>query len=313
MNSLKYLICILIIFIISILSSCREQQIIIHDAKEPTCLQNGNILYYENISNGKLYFDMNLKKQIKDNSHIIPALGHDFADITYTWNDDFTECTAKACCSRSDTHILVEKTNNIESNVIPFTCTTGGKETYIAKFENPVFIDQEYSFETLAQHVYSSDCDRICNFEGCNNRRYVDVLHTNDFPFDGFCDLCETEIVVITDIKFVINENNFNKNNNLIYQKNNNPLIFTIYGFNLDSLGTKQNLSSCYFVLGNIKFSFAEYAVIKTPTEVKISIYRRQVENYLPSINGNEFKYTVDGGKTYISTGYKIAFYEYPE
>ena len=101
--------------------------------KEPTCTEPGTILYYQG-SNGKNYIELHgYKFEITEDKIPIPALGHDWGETTYEWNEDHTACTAERVCKNDPSHVETDEaevTNEIE----PATCTEKGKTTYTAVF-----------------------------------------------------------------------------------------------------------------------------------------------------------------------------------
>ena len=63
------------------------------------------------------------------------ALGHDWADPTYTWSDDGKSCTAEHVCGRDGSHKETETATAIGTIKTPASCTVDGWTTYTANFE----------------------------------------------------------------------------------------------------------------------------------------------------------------------------------
>lgn len=75
-------------------------------------------------------------------TEVISPLGHEFGLVTYTWNDDKTECTATRTCEHDSSHVeteTVQATNNVTTAA---TCTDAGAATRTATFQNPAFETQ---------------------------------------------------------------------------------------------------------------------------------------------------------------------------
>ncbi len=78
--------------------------------------------------------------QMVQNVKTAEKLGHDY-EIVYTWNDDYSKCSAVATCIRDDDEITGEAT--ITSEVTqPLDCEQDEITTYTATFENDVFKTQ---------------------------------------------------------------------------------------------------------------------------------------------------------------------------
>ena len=77
-----------------------------------------------------------LKKQ---EGTVIPKLGHDWSDVTYTWNEDNTQVTATRTCKRDASHVETETVAVSKSTKNP-TCVATGSITYTSKsFNNSAF------------------------------------------------------------------------------------------------------------------------------------------------------------------------------
>ena len=73
----------------------------------------------------------------------IDALGHNYGNPEYTWNEDFSKCTAVRVCSYNNEHVETETVDSVYTKRNP-TCKTEGSETYTASFMNPAFEIQEH-------------------------------------------------------------------------------------------------------------------------------------------------------------------------
>ena len=107
---------------------------------EPTCTEGGLVTYTATFKNAAFV------TQVQENV-AVPAKGHKYK-ITYTWNDDHTQCTATAVCENDSSHTLEETK----------TATTGGVEGTngtvkygnLVKFDSEVFTDQVYALYELS-------------------------------------------------------------------------------------------------------------------------------------------------------------------
>ena len=68
---------------------------------------------------------------------VIDAKGHNYK-VTYTWSDDYSQCTAKAVCQNDNTHVIEETkpstyTFYVDNNVV--------KNGYLVEFESEVISD----------------------------------------------------------------------------------------------------------------------------------------------------------------------------
>lgn len=80
------------------------------------------------------------------NESILPALGHDWGETTYTWNKSLAwsewDVTAERVCKRNSEHIQRE-TANMSAGYTYSDCLSEGEVTYVGSFENEAFEEQE--------------------------------------------------------------------------------------------------------------------------------------------------------------------------
>ena len=81
----------------------------------------------------------------------VDALQHQFGEVTYTWSDDLSSCTASRQCSRDESHKEAETVDATNEVTTEPNCTEKGVRTYTAEFES-------YSFE---QQVRTEDIDAL--------------------------------------------------------------------------------------------------------------------------------------------------------
>ncbi len=116
------------------------------DKIDPTCTEDGQREYWicekGNYPCSHIFSNSAGVEELNADDLIVPALGHDWQEPTYTWNADNTRCTAVRVCNNNPAEIereTVETNSNVEKEP---TCTEVGKTTFTAHFDNPAFIDQ---------------------------------------------------------------------------------------------------------------------------------------------------------------------------
>lgn len=67
---------------------------------------------------------------------------HDWGEVTYTWADDNTKCTARRVCKIDANHVETETVNATSEVVTPASCTTSGTTKYTAIFASEAFATQ---------------------------------------------------------------------------------------------------------------------------------------------------------------------------
>ena len=68
-------------------------------------------------------------------------LGHKYGEPTYTWNADYTKCTATMVCANNSAHVSSES-GVVAKEITPATCTENGKIVYTATFGGEAFTTQ---------------------------------------------------------------------------------------------------------------------------------------------------------------------------
>ncbi|MBQ2152117.1 MAG: Ig-like domain-containing protein, partial [Clostridia bacterium] len=113
------------------------REVIHQEAVPPTCTEDGTLecWIYEN----KYYLDEKLTQQVF--SIIDPAIGHDWGEPEYTWDDEYN-CTALRICNHDHSHVETETTAGICSVSTQPTCECDGEGEYYAVFKNPAFSEQ---------------------------------------------------------------------------------------------------------------------------------------------------------------------------
>ncbi len=67
---------------------------------------------------------------------------HDWGEITYTWANDNSTCTAERVCKGDNEHKETETVNTTYQEITAPTCEGNGKGRYSADFSNESFVDQ---------------------------------------------------------------------------------------------------------------------------------------------------------------------------
>lgn len=197
------------------------------DAVAATCGHDGNVEYYTCGDCGKIFSDADCTAEITDT--VIPATGlhtggaatctvkakcdvcgaeygeldaqaHSWGSVSYSWNEDKTECTAERECELSHDHRQSETATASENVTREATCTVAGSKTMTAVFENEAFSEQTETVSVDAlEHDFSggyhSDGDehwKVCARDGC----YAESEHAaHDFGnwvIDGYAS-CTTD------------------------------------------------------------------------------------------------------------------------
>ena len=111
-------------------------------ASAATCTTGGNSAYWY-CSNCKKYFsDANGTKEIAANSWNIPATGHSWGAVSYTWSADNRSVTAVRTCRNNASHKETETVQTAYRVTRESTCTKNGTGVYTATFANKAFATQ---------------------------------------------------------------------------------------------------------------------------------------------------------------------------
>ncbi len=143
-----------------------------HTANAQTCTEAGNSAYWSCDQCNKFFADNLGNEEIAENSWVIPADGHAWGEIEYTWADDNSTVTAKRVCTRDTSHVEEETVNTVtqSSNA---TCTASGTTVIKATFTNPVFTEQ--TKETTADplgHSLTKHAAKAAKCETAGNEEY---------------------------------------------------------------------------------------------------------------------------------------------
>ncbi len=88
--------------------------------------------------------------ELSRDNHIIPALGHTWGNVEYTWAADNSTVTAKRTCTTDPSHVETETVHTTYAVTTEATCTTTGIGTYTATFINAAFTAKTQTVEIPA-------------------------------------------------------------------------------------------------------------------------------------------------------------------
>ncbi len=120
-----------------------------------TCEETGGTTYFATFTNHA--FVMQTK-----NVNIIPALGHLWGEVKYTWSGDHTALTASRVCSRDAEHVDTENVSVTAVVTKEATYTEMGETTYTsASFTNPAFEQQILTLADIPMKQYETCGDNV--------------------------------------------------------------------------------------------------------------------------------------------------------
>ncbi len=126
-----------------------------------TCTEDGQIVYTAKAVYGGTTY--NEAKTV-----VLPATGHTYGEPTFTWSEDYSECTAVFTCTQGDDTQTVNCT--VTSEVIEAaTCTENGTMKYTATvtFEGETYTDTKTVVTQATGHTYESVVtEPTCTKEG---------------------------------------------------------------------------------------------------------------------------------------------------
>ena len=112
-----------------------------HAAVAATCTTAGNSAYYS-CTCGKYFSDKACTKEIKKNSWVIKAKGHNYGKATYKWSSDNKTVTATKICKNDSSHKVTEKVKTTYEVIKDATTEATGTGRYTATFTKDGFAVQ---------------------------------------------------------------------------------------------------------------------------------------------------------------------------
>lgn len=134
-----------------------------------TCTNDGSKVFTATFKNSVF------AKQTK--TVVLPAKGHSYGNVTYTWSNDKLTCTAKKVCANDASHVETETANAVVTVTKEPTCTNTGSKKYTVTFENEAF-DSKWTTETIPALGHDYEGQTITytfNNGGYVNGAYVDA------------------------------------------------------------------------------------------------------------------------------------------
>ena len=107
----------------------------------------------------------------------VSPIPHDYDDITYTWSNDYSSCTATATCECGD---IVNETVSATISTIEASCTEEGTKTYTATFDNDIYVGQHknllsgiinFDNDIFETQTYSENIEKV-------DHSYGDAVYT---------------------------------------------------------------------------------------------------------------------------------------
>ena len=171
------LLCLLALFALSACSTAHEHTLVKTAAKEATCTESGNHTYFTCTDCGKVFVDAAATAETTVEAQTIAPLGHDWenasctdpqtcsschatnglalghawGDVSYTINNEKTECTATRTCQRDNSHIESESASVVKEGFV-----------YQASFENEAFADYRKDATPRITAVEFANTDSAC-------------------------------------------------------------------------------------------------------------------------------------------------------
>ena len=172
--------------------------------RPPTCTENGYGTYTVVFKNDLF------ATQYKDSKNV-PALGHDFSNVSYVWSVDNGQCTASSVCTRCSATIT-ETVNTVKTVKRDATCTEAGSTHYVATFSKKEFKNQskDVSDITPKGHTFgeptfswspdNGSCTATRKCTVCDVTEYMTGLVTSKVVKEAKCDTDgETEYTAVFD------------------------------------------------------------------------------------------------------------------
>ena len=126
----------------------------------------------------------------------VAAKGHAYGEVSYTWNGDYTECTATRACTVCKTHSETANAE-IDSETTNATCTAEGKTTYTATF-TAEWAEMQTKVVEIDKLPHTPGADATCTTAQtcteCGTELKAALGHTDVEPDDNKCDRCNTAL-----------------------------------------------------------------------------------------------------------------------
>ena len=116
----------------------------------------------------------------------LPATGHDWGEITYTWAEDNSKVTALQICNNDHGHYIIEEVVPAYAELSAAGCETTGTGRYTATFTNALFAAQTKDIVISATghdwaeitYTWADDNSTVTALKACNNDHGHDIAET---------------------------------------------------------------------------------------------------------------------------------------
>ena len=162
-------------------------------AVEPTCTNNGNILFYI-CSDGKYYTDNKGINEVAPEDVVIPAKGHTFDDPEWTWSDmsSTAAITAKATFKCKECRYGEVMDAKVTARIVDPTYTANGRYVYnaVVKFDGKTYTDTMEVDIPKLELTYVAEVEPTCLkdghisywYDGVNNKYFADAKGETEIP-----------------------------------------------------------------------------------------------------------------------------------
>ena len=128
--------------------------------QEPTCTEAGVMTYTASFTNPAF------TTQTRSRAAGSP-LGHDWGAPGYSWSANHAVCVASRVCRNDASHVSSETVQSSSIVTKEATCTDYGVTTYIAKFTNPVYLEQSIDVENIQPLGHTVSSWTVTTKPGC--------------------------------------------------------------------------------------------------------------------------------------------------
>ena len=147
---------------------------VLEKVKEATCEEEGKATYFATVRfDGRIYSNTY--------EEVIPATGHDWSEVTYTWSDDNTKVTATRTCNNDPAHVETETADATYAVTTEATCKAAGTGTWTsAAFKNEAFSVQTKTVEIpVKEHTIVTDAAKAptCTETGLTEGSHCSVCN----------------------------------------------------------------------------------------------------------------------------------------
>ena len=148
----------------------RDIRNFIIEEEAATCTSDGYVI------RSAAFIGPNKVRYESEKTFVIPALGHDFSDVTYTWSNNYHSCKAESTCAHCD--VKIEESVTVEP--VQVTTDAGVSFTrYTATFENENFSVRNH-YEDLTYGKYPQTIVNDIAITGPLNQEYGTPITQSD-------------------------------------------------------------------------------------------------------------------------------------